>query len=42
MSQAELIPSSKAAPNFPAIAYKGIPVLTTEMLAQAYGVWRKH
>lgn len=38
MSQAELIPSSKVAPNFPAIAYKGIPVLTTEMLAQAYGV----
>ena len=37
MSQAQLLPSSSA-PSFPPLAYKGIPVLTTEMLAQAYDV----
>ena len=38
MSQAELLPSSPVAPSFPPLAYKGTPVLTTEMLAQAYDV----
>lgn len=37
MSQTQLLPSSSA-PSFPPLAYKGIPVLTTEMLAQAYDV----
>lgn len=38
MSQAHLIPTADPIPTFPAIAYKGTPVLTTEMLAHAYGV----
>ena len=38
MSQGSLIPESHTVPSFPPIAYKGIPVLTTEMLAQAYEV----
>lgn len=38
MSQAQLIPTADPIPTFPAIAYKGTPVLTTEMLAHAYGV----
>lgn len=38
MSQATLLPSSPAAPSFPPLAYQGVPVLTTEMLAQAYEV----
>ena len=37
MSQAQLIPTSTLS-SFPPIAYHGIPVLTTEMLAQAYEV----
>nr|WP_299396198.1 ORF6N domain-containing protein [uncultured Desulfovibrio sp.] len=41
MSQATLLPSSPAVPSFPPLAYKGIPVLTTEMLAQAYEVQAK-
>lgn len=36
MSQLSL--TSPSAPSFPPLAYKGIPVLTTEMLAQAYRV----
>lgn len=36
MSQLSLTPSST--PSFPPLAYKGTPVLTTEMLAQAYEV----
>ena len=38
MSQATLLPSSPVAPSFPPLAYQGVPVLTTEMLAQAYEV----
>ena len=38
MSQGSLILESSTVPSFPPIAYKGIPVLTTEMLAQAYEV----
>ena len=37
MSQAQLLPSSPA-PSFPPLTYQGIPVLTTDMLARAYGV----
>lgn len=36
MSQLSLVSSS--VPSFPPLAYKGTPVLTTEMLAQAYDV----
>ena len=39
MSQLSLVSSS--APSFPPLAYKGTPVLTTEMLAQAYEVTPK-
>lgn len=38
MSQGSLIPESSTVPSFPPLAYKGVPVLTTEMLAQAYEV----
>lgn len=38
MSQAELLSSSPVAPSFPPLSYQGVPVLTTEMLAQAYEV----
>ena len=38
MSQATLLPSSPVAPSFPPLAYQSVPVLTTEMLAQAYEV----
>ena len=41
MSQGSLISESPTAPSFPPLAYKGIPVLTTEMLAQAYEVMPK-
>ena len=41
MSQATLLPSSPVAPSFPPLAYQGAPVLTTEMLAQAYEVEAK-
>lgn len=41
MSQATLLPSSPVAPSFPPLAYQGVPVLTTEMLAQAYEVEAK-
>lgn len=36
MSQVCLV--SPSAPSFPAIAYKNTPVLTSELLAQAYEV----
>ena len=38
MSQAELLSPSPVAPSFPPLSYQGVPVLTTEMLAQAYEV----
>lgn len=38
MSQAELLSPSPIAPSFPPLSYQGVPVLTTEMLAQAYEV----
>ena len=38
MSQATLLPTSPVAPSFPPLSYQGVPVLTTEMLAQAYEV----
>lgn len=41
MSQAELLSPSPVAPSFPPLSYQGVPVLTTEMLAQAYEVEAK-
>ena len=38
MSQAELLSPSPVVPSFPPLSYQGVPVLTTEMLAQAYEV----
>ena len=38
MSQAELLYPSPVVPSFPPLSYQGVPVLTTEMLAQAYEV----
>lgn len=38
MSQASLLSSTPVAPSFPPLVYRNIPVLTTEMLAQAYDV----
>ena len=38
MSQAELLSPAPVAPSFPPLSYQGVPVLTTEMLAQAYEV----
>lgn len=38
MSQAELLTPSPVVPSFPPLSYQGVPVLTTEMLAQAYEV----
>ena len=38
MSQAELLAPSPVVPSFPPLSYQGVPVLTTEMLAQAYEV----
>ena len=38
MSQGSLVPESPTALSFPPLAYKGVPVLTTNMLAQAYEV----
>lgn len=40
MPQAEIIPTARAH-FFPPLAYKNVPVLTTEMLAQAYEVEAK-
>lgn len=40
MSQAEIIPTARVH-SFPPLAYKNVPVLTTEMLAQAYEVEAK-
>lgn len=41
MSQAELLSPSPVVPSFPPLSYQGVPVLTTEMLAQAYEVEAK-
>lgn len=38
MSQAELLSPAPVVPSFPPLSYQGVPVLTTEMLAQAYDV----
>lgn len=38
MSQAELLSPAPVVPSFPPLSYQGVPVLTTEMLAQAYEV----
>lgn len=40
MSQAKIIPTARVH-SFPPLAYKNVPVLTTEMLAQAYEVEAK-
>lgn len=37
MSQAQLIPTASTSDSLPPITYKGLPVVTTEMLAKAYG-----
>lgn len=37
MSQAQLIPTASPSSSLPPITYKGLPVVTTEMLAKAYG-----
>ena len=37
MSQAQLIPTASPSASLPPITYKGLPVVTTEMLAKAYG-----
>lgn len=37
MSRAQIFPITPS-PSFPPLAYQGTPVLTTDMLAQAYGV----
>lgn len=37
MSQAQLLPTASFPASLPPITYKGLPVVTTEMLAKAYG-----
>lgn len=37
MSQAQLLPSVSNSVSLPPLTYKGLPVVTTEMLAKAYG-----
>lgn len=37
MSQAQLLPAASPSASLPPITYKGLPVVTTEMLAKAYG-----
>lgn len=37
MSQAQLLPTVSPSSSLPPITYKGLPVVTTEMLAKAYG-----
>jgi len=37
MSQAQLLPTASFPASLPPITYKGMPVVTTEMLAKAYG-----
>ena len=38
MTQAQVLPIPPSIPPFPPLAYRGTPVLTTDMLAQAYTV----
>lgn len=37
MSQAQLLPTVSTSASLPPLTYKGLPVVTTEMLAKAYG-----
>lgn len=37
MSQAQLLPTASPSVSLPSITFKGFPVVTTEMLAKAYG-----
>ncbi|WP_297891664.1 ORF6N domain-containing protein [uncultured Desulfovibrio sp.] len=37
MSQAQLLPTASPSASLPPLTYKGLPVVTTEMLAKAYG-----
>lgn len=37
MSQAQLLPTVSPSSSLPPLTYKGLPVVTTEMLAKAYG-----
>ena len=37
MSQAQLLPTTSPSVSLPSITFKGLPVVTTEMLAKAYG-----
>ncbi len=37
MSQAQLLPTVSPSASLPPLTYKGLPVVTTEMLAKAYG-----
>ena len=37
MSQAQLLPTASPSASLPPLTYKGLPVVTTEMLARAYG-----
>ena len=37
MSQAQLLPTISPSASLPPLTYKGLPVVTTEMLAKAYG-----
>lgn len=42
MSQAQLLPAASPSASLPPITYKGLPVVTTEMLAKAYGCTPKN
>ena len=37
MSQAQLLPTVHPSASLPSLTYRGLPVVTTEMLAKAYG-----
>lgn len=37
MSQAQLLPTVPPSASLPSLTYRGLPVVTTEMLAKAYG-----
>lgn len=41
MSQAQLLPTVSPSVSLPPLTYKGLPVVTTEMLAKAYGCTAK-
>ncbi|GAB1254997.1 ORF6N domain-containing protein [Desulfovibrio falkowii] len=42
MSQAQLLPTVSPSSSLPPLTYKGLPVVTTEMLAKAYGCTPKN